>query len=65
MAEGFWTCLVSKSLTSLFCISDLRAHSTQLIVQTLKSILFLTLRASHQILISVLVISKKSRERVA
>ena len=42
MAEGFWKFLVGKSLASLFCMSHVHAHNSQLRMQTLLAVDFLS-----------------------
>ena len=50
-AKGFWKFSVSKSLTSLFCMSHVHAHNSQLRMQTCFAVDFLSnLLASHKIL---------------
>ena len=41
-AKGFWKFLVSKSLTSLFCMSHVHAHNSQLRMQTCFAVDFLS-----------------------
>ena len=58
MAKGFWKFLVSKSLTSLFCMSHVYAHNSQLRMQTGFAVDFLSDLLAF---VSVCVISKKKR----